>query len=118
VHKSALFDKRFLTIGANCVNDFVKMPGGEGMPELFQCELFEIGEYAVAHWRRRPAGANFQSLPRIPATPRTKFAEAGRLGQHPGRVRSPEAGALQVLAQQSTPRLSLCGGGFRLRSNG
>jgi len=65
----------------------------------------------------RPAGANFQSLPRIPATPRAKFAEAGRLGQNPGRVRSPKAGATQVLAQQSTPRLSLCGGEFRLRSN-
>jgi len=61
------------------------------LPETTGVRERDSGEHTrLACWRRRPADADFQSSPRIAATPRAKFAEAGRLGQHPGRVRSPE----------------------------
>jgi len=61
------------------------------LPERRGVRERESGEHTrLACWRRRPADADFQSPKCIAATPRAKFAEAGRLDQHPGRVRSPE----------------------------
>jgi len=63
----------------------------KSLPERRGVRERESGEHTrLACWRRRPADADFQSPKCIAATPRAKFAEAGRLDQHPGRVRSPE----------------------------
>jgi len=58
------------------------------LPETTGVRERDSGERTrLACWRRRPADADFQFPQCIAATPRAKFAEAGRLGQHPGRVR-------------------------------